>query len=246
MSSLEHEMQRCIAHNPTNRFASADALFRAFEQACQTLSAEEQERTFVGQKAVPEELSPAAPGRSGLPPRSIEHTNETTISELVAQAGPPRPPQSTPRYTFTQEDYSAPTSFISPQHLQDRPRQLADVAVMPLVPTRRGRVRKITPLAIIPLSITVVLLLLIGLLLFGFQFALAADISVSPQVHALSKTFTMTARPGLQAIDAATNSIPANVLTSSKTGSQQGPTTGVAQCVLGIFNCKQAVSFLDV
>lgn len=243
---LEQVVQRCIAPNPANRFASADALFRTFEQACQSLSAEEQERTLVGQKVAPEELSPAAPGRSGLPPLSIEQINETTTDELVLQASPPRPPQSTPRYTFTQEDYSAPTSFIGSQRSQDQPRQLADVAVMPHVPTRRGRGRKITPFAIIPLSITVILLLLIGLLLFGFQFALAADISISPQVHAFSKTFTMTARPGLQAIDAATNSLPANVLTSSKTGSQQGPATGVAQCILGIFNCKQAVSFLDV
>lgn len=243
---LEQVVQRCIAPDPMNRFASADVLLRAFEQACQSLSVEEQDQTFVAQNAAPVELSPAPPGRSGLPSRPIEHDHGATISGLLSQAGMPKPPQSTPRYTFSQEDYNAPTSFLSPQYRQDQPKQLADAAVMPRTPGRRGKGRKISPLAIIPLSITVILLLLIGLLLFGFQFALAADITISPQVHAFSKTFTMTARPGLHALDAATNSIPANVLSSTKTGSQQGPTTGVAQCVLGIFNCKQAVSFLDV
>ncbi len=247
--SLEQVVQRCIAPDPLNRFASADALLRAFEQACQTLSAEEQNKTFVAQNMLPEELSPVTPGRSGLPLSflpPVERDNGSASSKLSSQEDLFSSPQSTPGYRFSQEDYNAPTSFLGPQRLPDQAKQLANVAVAPRTPRQRGRGRKISPLAIIPLSITLILFLLIGLLLFGFQFALTADISISPQVHAFSNTFTMTARPGLRAVDAATNSIPANVLTSTKTGSQQGPTTGVAQCVLGIFNCKQAVSFLDV
>lgn len=239
---LDQVVKRCIAPEPTSRFANADALLKAFEQACQSLGAEAQDRTFVAQNDVPEELSPVKPEP---PSRPAERHDETNTSGLLSRAGMSRPSPSKP-YAFSQEDYGAPTSFISPQQLQGQARQLADVAVLSSGSTRRGKARKISPLAIIPLSITVVLLLLIGLLLFGFQLALAADITITPQAHAISKTFTMTARPGLQAINAASTSIPANVLTSTKTGSQQGPTTGVAQCVLGIFNCKQAVSFLDV
>ena len=251
---LEYVVRRCIVPNPDDRFASADELLRAFDQACQSLNTEPPSQSVATQAEIVPDPEEEIPTRSTTSPRSpfasrpLERRTQTPESELSPRASMIRQSQSSPEHTFAGEDYNAPTSYISPQYLQGK--QLADVAVItktPALPRRsKGRGRKISALAIIPLSIAVVLVLLIGLILFAFQAALAANITISPQVHAISKAFTITAKPGLHTIDLPSASIPANVLTSNKTGSQQGPTTGVAQCLLGIFDCKQAVSFVDV
>ena len=62
----------------------------------------------------------------------------------------------------------------------------------------------------------------------------------------LSTVFTITAKPGQKNIDAASSTIPANALSSTQSSSLQGDTTGVTGCILGVFSCKQSVSYEDI
>src|SRR5436853_146437 len=96
------------------------------------------------------------------------------------------------------------------------------------------------------LSIVLVFLSIAGIVFFVFQAGISATITLTPQVHTISTVFTVTANPLLHQQDTNTASIPAYVFTSTKTASQQGPTTGQANCTFGIFDCQQAVDSTDV
>ena len=92
----------------------------------------------------------------------------------------------------------------------------------------------------------VALLVVISLIGYhAFLGAITASISLSPQIHSLTKVLTITAKPTLHNTDTGPASVPAYVLNSTQAGSKTSPTTG-KECILGVFDCKQVVAFSDV
>ncbi len=156
--------------------------------------------------------------------------------------------------SFTRQDYDAPTSHLDPALFSAKQAQLKKDAVLspsqPLAkvvapPAKRLPSRSL--LALLPISIIIVLLVIGGLSYLTFQASITASVSVTPQAHSISQVFTITAKPGQNAIDQNTATIPAKALNSSKTGSMQGNTTGETNCqVFGILDCQKAVSPFDV
>jgi len=82
-----------------------------------------------------------------------------------------------------------------------------------------------------------------GIIIFGLQLFPTASIHFSPQTQLVRQTFQIKAEPFQQQVDPGTQSIPARALSSRKTGSRTGQTTG-EECI--IFTCHQIVSSSDV
>jgi hypothetical protein len=94
----------------------------------------------------------------------------------------------------------------------------------------------------------IVVLLAIGALAYsGFQAitATAATINFGPKVKPLEELYSVTAFASTQSVDVNNSIIPLHVFTANQTLSQTGPTTGQANCPLGIL-CQQGVSTDDV
>jgi hypothetical protein len=92
--------------------------------------------------------------------------------------------------------------------------------------------------------IAVVLLMIATMTIYSFQGSISAKVTISPQVRAISKVVTVTARPGQLAVDANGAAIPINTLNDSKTMSKSGPTTG--RQFLCLIDCRKVVSDDDV
>jgi hypothetical protein len=142
---------------------------------------------------------------------------------------------------FRHEDYNAPTTYVKSAKVT--PVQLAAEAD---ITPRNKKKRRRSLVGIITASIVALLVIISGMGYMAFQAAIAATVTVAPRVQTMSRVFTMSAKPTLHTIDVASSSLPANVLSSTKTGSLTGPTSGASECVLGIFDCQQAVSLADI
>lgn len=250
-------VRHCTAPDPRERIISADELLRSFEYVCGLLRASpriqyDQPVQLSASAAQPEPDVPnEAPTPKRLYPSStsgsvVQASRVLPAVEMHLAGGRER------GYAFSNEDYNAPTAFIDPAEVQEQ--RLASEAVVTATPSttppapRNGKKRKKrsrSMLVFTSLLILIVIALIGGLGFLAFQASLAATITISPQVHAVSKVFTIKARPGLKSIDAGAASVPANVLSDSKTASQQGPTSGLS-CSLTIPPCQQTVSFADV
>lgn len=241
--SLETIVQRCMALNPQDRYASADEVLKAFEYACRSLSASSATPPLDESPMASTSEHDDSPTPKRLNPSHPADTSawENISSERRAHASAfPTPPSD-----FNDEDYSAPTAAIAPEQPRGKRKRLADEAVLAGVPSRAHRTQR-SLLALMVLSIVLVFLSIAGIVFFAFQTAVSATITLTPQVHAISSVFTVMANPRLHTRDVSKASIPAGVFTSTKTGSQQGPTTGQANCAFGIFDCQQAVDSADV
>ncbi|GAC1689064.1 MAG: hypothetical protein PVS3B1_28390 [Ktedonobacteraceae bacterium] len=152
--------------------------------------------------------------------------------------------------SFSHADYDAPTSHLAPEEKEVEEKQLADVGVISGVSTRKpARPKKGVRRSFLALITVLILALLLGLGGVGYLIyvaTLSASVTVTPRVQLVSGVFTMTARPGIKELDLNAAAIPANVLTSTQSGTQQGTATGVSGCVMQIFECKQTVSYADV
>ncbi len=235
-SPMEYVIKHCTAPIPSGRFATADELLRVFEQAYQAVITPTSTPTPIVK----------SDQHDGTPRRVP--TARPTVNITQGHAGGDAPLHS--NSTFKSEDYNAPTTFIDPTKFSERQRQTGAVAsitgVVPGKPVYMRRRRKKGSIFAFISFASVAILVVMGLLgYYTFIGAITATVTVSPQVHALTKLFAITAKPTLHTTDVGTVSVPAYVLNSSKTGSQQGNTTG-KQCILGIFDCKQVVSFADV
>jgi len=153
------------------------------------------------------------------------------------------PPLPGKQEAFKGEDYSAPTSFLDPASLRgDRP-----VNFKKPLPISNKRNKRNRPLIAPTITLILVILLAMGVLGYQtFQSSILANITIRPRVQPISAVFMLTAKPEIKNIDAASSSIPAGVLTSTQTSSQQGETTGKTNCTLGFFDCQQAVSPDDI
>jgi len=236
-SPMAYVVKHCTDRDPTKRFANADELLRVFEQAY---------RAVITPKSTPVTTTPATTKESvaQLPavPRPVESvTRESKPLDVVGVAAT----RSTG--TFTGEDYSAPTSFIDPAKFAERSRGVATASVTGAnipkpIATRR---KKGSIFAVISFSIVALLVVISLLGYYAFLGAITATVTLSPQIHPLTKVLTISAKPGLHGTDTGSASVPAYVLNSTQSGSRESGTTG-KQCILGIFDCKRVVAFADV
>src|SRR5262249_39686361 len=95
--------------------------------------------------------------------------------------------------------------------------------------------------------ISIIIVLVMGSIAYTiYQTSDVATITVMPRLQQVSTTFTVLASPDQTSVDKNAGIVPAQVLNSTKSASQQGNTTGAGGCTLLILNCKQAVSQDDV
>ena len=227
-SPMAYVVNHCTAHR---RFPNADELLRVFEQAYKAVVAPK-----------------AAPPTTTFDSESDETPRGVTGSQPVVQNKEDAVGVVRPVSNFRGEDYNAPTSLVDPALLPNSQRSNATrtgvtgpVASRPKRQERKkGSIFAFLSFAIIAL---IAIICLVGY--YAFIGAITATVTISPQVHSLTKVLTISAKPTVHSIDAGTASIPASVLNSTQSGSQQGNTTG-KQCILGIFDCKRVVAFADV
>jgi serine/threonine protein kinase len=285
---LEAVVRHATAGDPANRYASADELLKAFEQAYTTVIVQ---RPVIRSQPLLRPLAvethstlaqePQTPAKPTEPRTSEENTevaidDQPTPKRVVSGRPLERTPRSRPMvsYTptgsqlvwhatdmpdiplvgrnFTQEDYNAPTTSLNAGTFSrengsiGQQKRLKDVAVLtgptpvappPITPPTK---RKRSGFFVFPVLIGVVLLMIITMTVYSFQGAVSAQVTISPQVQAISRVITITARSGQLEADAGTASIPINTLRSSKSMSKTGPTSGRPfPC---FFSCRRVVS----
>ncbi len=262
---LAKVVRRSIAANPAERYATADELLKAFEQAYEQMMQSPPApsptpaplpssvtRDHARPASRPERVVLAHSGElpaltySGERP-ALTHSGEQPVLTLSGEHlafGPSPAPTRSPLPTrFAPEDYSAPTTAFRPS--ASNPGQ--PTSTKPPRSTPPGT-RKKNPTVLLVSSISI-LILIIGVVLYGaYQTVAGATVSVNftPRASSISQVFTIKADPHAQSVNAAQASIPAHVVTDSKSNQQSGDTTGQANCIFPGFGCQQAVSLDDV
>jgi serine/threonine protein kinase len=242
---LEYVVQRCIAIHPEDRFASADEVLRNFERAYQYIVTSAQAWAPVSS------MSPAASSASGAlnRPSNAPLADDVAGRELVVLQNSgvipviaPAEPQSS---TFGREDYNAPTTWFDP--LKQQGQQPPGGSPKPKKASPNSKRRGLLPL--LSAIIVIVLLAIVFLSYYTYQTVTASSVTVnfSPQMHVVSRLFTITANPAMQTPDVSTSSIPTRAFSSKDQAALTGPTTGRVECgFFGVFACKQGVSQVDV
>jgi hypothetical protein len=186
---------------------------------------------------------------------------EQTARQASATSAPPQqgelklPPLPGKESSFTKSDYDAPTAHLQEKEKDVQKRQLADIAVVagasvstrktgPKTAPKKGAHRSL--IALIAVLIVALLIGVTGVGYLIFVASISASVTIAPRVEPVSGVFTLTARPDIKVMDANGSAMPANVLSSTQSGTQQGTATGISGCVMGIFECKQTVSYADV
>jgi serine/threonine protein kinase len=188
---------------------------------------------------------PPALSRLSLPQKSTVQENKIlSRSELVLT------PLSPSGSIFSRADYNAPTTSIGPMNLPDQQRvqRVTSTATLSTKPQLQPRHKgKRSALALIPISIIVILLVIAGAIFMTLPALATAKITISPQVHLISNTFTLSGNSNLQNIDPGSASIPLKTLSITDTVSKTGPTSGKSlECTLFGINCQKMVSDSDV
>ncbi|HEU5381405.1 MAG TPA: serine/threonine-protein kinase [Ktedonobacteraceae bacterium] len=243
---LAQVVRRCIAANPTERYPTVEELLKDFEQVYQQ----------IGQPAALGSRVPGIPALVSGRPDSDQHTL-AAHSELVSLAHsgelPALPPRSSeavaPRTArFAPEDYNAPTtSFQVPQQFRSPPPSRPPL-IGPPQPGKPGARRKGSLLMIVSAASILILVVIAGMLYYGYQTVAAANVSVNfaPRSRVISQIFTIKADPAARTINIAQATIPAHVFTVSRTTQQSASTTGQVNCIFPGLGCQQAVSPDDV
>ena len=231
-SPMAYVVKHCTDPDPSKRFPNADELLRVFEQAY---------RAVLTPKSTPVAAVPVAAkeGIAQLPHPVESVTRESQPVEAVGLAA------SRSTRAFTGGDYSAPTSFVEPSKLIQQGVTNAPVPGAHTTKPVARRRKKGSIFAFISFAIVALLVVISLLGYYAFLGAITATVSLSPQIHPLTKVLTINAKPGLHNTDSGSASVPAYVLNSTQSGSRTSATTG-KQCILGIFDCKRVVSFADV
>ncbi len=239
---LDYVVRRCMASRIDQRFANAEEVQDAFEQAYQQMSATRALPPTSGLDA----LSIATQARVGNAPYM-----RGKQSAAPAAGADPKQEVATLQRTgdvpsssnaFSPEDYDAPTTAVSASQIAGRGHTEQVSTGRP--PRHGGGRQRRSPWVAIFGGLTVaVLLTMTGIIIFGLQLFSTASIHFSPQTQLVSQIFQIKAEPSQNHVDPGTQSIPARALSSRKTGSQTGQTTG-EECI--IFTCHQIVSSSDV
>jgi serine/threonine protein kinase len=250
-------IKRCVTTRPDGRFASADALLDAFQQAYESWSRGPQvQQRLASEGAVPPLVERVERGKRGErvqegPPaeQPVQIKRSASLNDVKVHRAelvlPSMPDQSS---HFQREDYSATTTYVKPEDLA-RLQSTNELAIAaPAIPPKlsKSKPRKRSLLGIVTIAIVALLAIIGGMGYMAVQAAISTDVVVSPRVQKVSKVLSMSALPTIHNVDANTASLPANVLSNTQTGSVTGPTSGQSACVLGIFDCHQAVSLADI
>src|SRR5579884_1251550 len=242
---LEVVVRRCMALNPQDRYATADEVLKAFEQAYRSLNSSPA-------NAASDEVADEFPMESMAEPDDVPTPRRLTSTRPMSTSAwedmsneRSAHPLPLPDSDFNDEDYRAQTAFIAPKQQGGKRKRLANEDALAEIPSPAHRGQRAL-LTLMVLSIVLVFVSIASIVFFVFQTGLSATITLTPQVRTVSSVFTVTANPRLRQPDTSTASIPAGVFTSTKTSSLQGPTTGQGNCTFGIFGCQQAVDSADV
>lgn len=233
---LARVVRRCVATNPAERYATAEDLLKGFEQAYQQM-------TQISPPDQPAQVSgtssPSRPGQ-GQPA-------QVSRPELVSLAHsgeiPALPAQTSGQRGFAPEDYSAPTTAFQPYQ---PPAPSRPPLFQPPKPKPPGQPKRNRAILLLSAAMAVILVIIAGMLYFGYQVVNAASVSVSfaPQVHVISQVITFTADPAARGVSLNPPTVRAYSFSSSKTQSMSGPTTGQVNCFF--FGCQQGVDPADV
>ena len=131
---------------------------------------------------------------------------------------------------------------------QQQVQRVTNTATLGMKPQLQPRQkRKRSALALIPISIIVILLVIAVAIFMTIPALVTAKITISPQVHTISNTFTLNASSNLQNIDPGSASLPLRTLSITDTITKTGPTSGKSlECAVFGINCQKIVSDNDV
>ncbi len=272
---LAYVVNRSIAPQLDERFASAEELLEAFEEAYQSLSKADPavghiEAIDAGTDSHPlwergnnRSLRRQRPERveGAVSIGRMNGTGTATKSERKAASRvdtlspAPKKPDA-----FIEEDYASPTVNLDRHSFNAQGGFDVDVdelaAAPPLVPLAPpntpqvpGKKKRRNPiLAIITLLIVLILFVMAGLFYFEFQTVIAptATINFGPKVLAMQRVYHITAQPTLKTGNVATASIPAKSFNKDMMASSSAPTTG-QNCPTPLpIGCQQSVQESDV
>ncbi|MBV9616356.1 MAG: protein kinase, partial [Ktedonobacteraceae bacterium] len=202
---------------------------------------------FDEDEPTPRRVTAPPPALSRLPLPQKNTVQEERIpqrSELILA------PLSPSGNTFSRADYNAPTTSIDPVSLsgQQQMQRVTHTATLGMKPELSPPPkRKRSALVLIPIAIVVILLAIAGTIFMTLPALVTAKITISPQVHPISNTFTLNTNSNLQSIDPASNSVPLETLSITDTITKTGPTTGKSlPCVVFGIDCQKIVSDNDV
>jgi len=235
---LAQVVRRCVATNPAERYATADDLLKAFEQACQQLMQ-------PSAPSVPAQLpapAPAVPSRPAPEPRALSSRPEL-VSLAHSGEVAALPPPSVGQRGFAPEDYNAPTTTFEPYR---PPAPSRPPLFQPPPPGSSGQPRRNRAFLLLSAAMAIILVVIAGMLYFGYQVVSAASVTVNfaPQTHVISQVITFTADPAARGLSLNPPTVRAYSFSSSKTQTQSGPTTGQVNCFF--FSCQQGVDPDDV
>ncbi len=235
---LAQVVRRAVAANPAERYATAEELLKAFEQAYQHMTslARPEIAAIPGKSSIPNQRTPSS--QPGLV--SLAHSGEMpALGQQMLGQTPPVP-------AFAPEDYNAPTTAFQapPQYTVPPTNRPPLIRPRPPKPPQGPKKKKL--LLILPATIALVLLLMAGVLYYGYQVVNAASVSVgfAPQARVISQVVTLKADPASSKVDLSAATIPAKISNITQTGKQTGDTTG-QDCTF-FFGCKRVVAQDDV
>jgi serine/threonine protein kinase len=233
---LKYVIDQCMA--PLGRrFNSADEVLDAFEYAYQYLNATSPPSPTSPRQALavaaPEQAEDISPRRpTALRPMGNPKSDVKTLQRSDDLVG-----------GFSQNDYEAPTTNVD---VSDLPAGNTSPPTPPFGRPARPHRKHANPLfAIFTLLIVLVLLVMAGLFFFEFQgvAVISARVNFSPQVHTISKVFSIKGSQTQTAVDGNSATIPVKTSAPvSRSGSQTGATS--RQCIL--FICQRLVTQGDV
>ena len=235
---LDYVVRRCMARRVDQRFTSAEEVRNAFEQACQQLGATRTLPPATG----PGALSFAA--QAGMGEAFYGREKHAVGADLKQEVATLQRTGDVPSSSsaFSPQDYDAPTTAVGASQIAGRGH--TEQAPVNRPPRPSGARQRRSPWVAIVGGLTVaVLLTMAGIIVFGLQLFSTASIHFSPRTQLVSQIFQIKAEPFQKHVDPGTQSIPARALSSRKTGSRTGQTTG-EECI--IFTCHQIVSSSDV
>ncbi len=195
-------------------------------------------------------------GRLPAIPPLEQAARQASVTSAPPQQGELKlPPLPGKESSFSKSDYDAPTAHLVEKEKDVQKRQLADIAVVagasasarktgPKTVPKKGARRSL--LALIAVLVVALLIGITGVGYLIFVASISASVTIAPRVEPVNGVFTLTAKPDIKVMDANGSAMPANVLSSTQSGTQQGAATGISGCIMGIFECKQTVSYADV
>lgn len=245
--ALQAVVKRCIAPDPLNRYASADELLKAFEDACQQMNNGVHPHASLTPESGEEDITPryVATDHSA---REVTPASAPAQDSLILRPIPSSTAVSV-EHDFRQNDYAMPTTHISMEDLKrmslkDSAVVVASPPVPPVPAKRRSKRKRRSLVSIISVAIVLLLFLIAGIMYVGFEASINATVTITPVVHSLSMVLPMQAQPQLQNIDSAHSAIPARTAIDTESGNQSGPTTQPTGCIFALL-CPRVVTYND-